>query len=297
MATTDPSSQPGSRDINFKALLNEKFRTFQKDFKTREKSSAKTLKDLIGTKQHDGQDQKAWEGFVKDDLDTYKTLQAINESAIKANLTVQNALNLATTALTNATATAANTAAAAKALDKANFSVARMTSDVASIYAKLNSEDKGSEMAILCKYAYDLTQDAAEKAEMATMSVFSATIEAAKSQAQGVLDAITDAADSSSVLAASIAANTEAAQNIAVATYKTNLEKINTSSDIGLSVIDESAQSGMLKLIGGEGDFGFLYEYLHERGTHKRLPAGEREKEIVQTEIKESKASEKEAIK
>lgn len=297
MATTNPSPQPGSRDINFKALLNEKLRSFQKDFKTQEKSSAKTLKDLTGTKEHDKNDQSSWEAFVKDDLNTYQTLQVINENALTTNLTAQNALALATTALANASATATNTATAAKALDKANFSVARMTSDVASIFAKLNSEDKGSELAVLCKYAYELTQDAAEKAEVATMSVLYATIEAAKSHAQGVFDAITEAATDSTKLANAVANDTDAAQNIAIATYKTNLEKIKASANVNLSVTNEDAQHNMLKLISGEGDFEFLYEHLYNRGTTKNLPTGEREKEAVQKEISESKAAEADALK
>jgi division protein CdvB (Snf7/Vps24/ESCRT-III family) len=297
MAINPSTPQHSGREIEFKTLLNTSLRAFHRDFKDKEKSSEKVLANLTETGVHDRTDLDKWEPFVKADLKIYSTLQEINEMAIKANLNAQNTLKLASSALKNATDTAANTAAAAKALDKAHFSVARMTSDVASIYAKLKSEDKGSEMTILCQSAEKLTHDAAVMAEVATMTALSATIEAAQTHAQTLLDSVTAVSKNCGDLAASVAANTDAAQAQAIATYKSSLDKITTCAGDELAEINEKANNSMLSLIGGEKDFQFLYENLYAKVEHARLPKGEKEREKVEQEIIEGIIEEDSALK
>jgi len=285
MASPNPTPQHNGREIEFKTLLNTALKAFQKDFKDKEKTSNKLLTNLTDTESADKTGQYGWEPYVKADLNHYKTLQEINEIAVKANLDAQNTLKLAASALKNATDTAANTAAAAKALDKAHFSVARMTSDVASIYAKLKSEDKGSDMTILCQSAEKLTNDAAVMAEAATMSALKATIEAAQTQAQPLLDYITDAAKNCADLAAAVAAITDSAQGQAIAAYKTNLDKIAAVANDELEVINEKANNDMLGQIGGGKDFQFLYENLVTKSDRSKQKEENIEVIVIEEEV------------
>lgn len=297
MASPNPTTQHNGREIEFKTLLHTSLKAFHKDFKDTEKSSHKLLAGLQETEAANKTGLDKWEPYIKSDMKVYNTLQEINVMALSTNLNAQNTLKLATSALKSATDTATNTAVAAKALDKAHFSVARMTSDVASIYAKLKSEDKGSEMTILCQSAEKLTHDAAVMAEIATMTALSATIEAAQTHAQTLLDSITAAAGNCADLAAAVAANTDAAQNQAIASYKTSLDKTTTIINDELAVINEKANNDMLNLIGGEKGFQFLYENLFTKRDGAPAPKGEREKEKVEEEIIEGNNEENNALK
>jgi len=292
MATTDTAPVPVSHDINYLAKLHDTLRTSLKDFKAQAKASEAGLKNLKDVDSYDSNNLAEWKPFVSNGLKDYQTLQVINEDIIDINLSVQNTVSLANASSAGATDTAVKTAAAAKALDTANFSVAKLTSDVASIYAKLNSEDKYSEMTILCAAAYERTQEAAKMAERATVAVLHSSIEAAKSQAFSVASIIKTAAAASTDLAGSFAADTLAAQENAISSYQTYLDKVTTKSADDVNVVIAANENITLNLIGGTGDFAFLYEQVTPKPHPHKLPAGEKEKKIVEKEIAQSVAGE-----
>lgn len=260
MATTDTAPPTHPHEINYVAKLNEALRSIKKDYDTKTNNLEAQVKNLKDIETSDAGTLKNYNSLVKEGLWDYEILRQINEDIVQIDLKVQNVSTLATASSADATDTAVKTAAAAKAIDTAHFSVAKLTSFVASIHAKLNTEEKGSPLAKLCAAAFEDTQIAAVSAEKVTVAVVIATEDIAKSHSASVASVVTQAELESKALADSFASDMLAAQTNAVSTYQQSLDEFKTLSGDIINHTNATKENISTKLIGGTGDFAFLYK-------------------------------------
>lgn len=281
MAIIDPTPLNQPRDINYLAKLHETLRGIKKDFKTKIASSGANFESLEKVKTFDQSTLKESRDLGDQGLKDYETLRIINEGIVETDLQIQSVLTLSNLSASFAKETALKTAVAAKAIDAAHISVAKLTSHVASIQAKLNSEEKGSALAQLCAGAYESTQYAAIAAERLTVNILHATIEAAKSNSSSVANQIASAAQESSALTSSFSDDLVAAQVNAVDTYIFSLAELKNKYTNTASLLQAEKEHDVVKLMGEGAPFAFLYKEITVK-HHKEIS----EEKKVETELK-----------
>lgn len=281
MATIDttPLTQPIS--MNYLAKLHETLRGIKKEFKTKITSTEADYERFEKVKVFDISTLKESHDLGHKGLKDYETLRIINQDIVETDLQIQSILTLSNLSASFSKETALKTALAAKAIDAAHISVAKLTSHVASIQAKLNSEEKGSELAQLCAGAYESTQNAAIAAEKLTEKILDATIEAANSNSSSVASQIAAAALESTALASSFSDDLAAAQQNAVDTYNLSLAELKNKYTNKVNLLQAEKEHAVVKLMGEGSPFSFLYKEIIVK-HHKEIS----EEKKVETDLK-----------
>lgn len=273
MAITDSAHPAHPHEIDFVSKLNETLRSIKKDYHAQAKELKLNRVNLETTRETDnailtnylgGPDNglKALgdPGLVNDGFSDYNTLRDINKDVFKINIMSQNVSTLASQTSDYTKDITLKTASAVKLIDTAHISVARLTSFVASIHAKLNTEEKGSPLATLSAAAFEDTQNAALSAEYTSVHSVTVTESVAKSHATSVFAIISQAAVESGLLAETLSTSVLAAGINAATVYQESLDEQVTLEKDDAQLTEEDTEHLTVTLIGGTGEYAFLYK-------------------------------------
>lgn len=239
----ETTSTPPEKLDAFQLQLVDALKTVRNDFNAKMETAVNALQSAETSSKHAITDANDVFKIAENTHDAYQVLKAVNINCSRASLLGKNTLALANIAVTDANTTNQSIAAAAKAIDQAAESAARLASDVASIYAKLNSEDSRSKMETFCKTVSELTRKSAIATEKTTLTILDAAIQAAQTKTDAALSLVKTVSADVDALAKAIDTTTSAAQAAALTAYTDYITATGTQYTDLLSVSQSQADS------------------------------------------------------
>jgi hypothetical protein len=189
---------------SFQDQLNDALEKVQATYSQKVQAARTKLSDANTKLAGSSADHKEAQQQLKDSRKLAEEVKNINNRAVLAGLIAKNALAVATASGTASGQVSSGVSAAAKAINTMVQSVTIFISSIASVYAKLASEDEGSEPASKAAALFEQSKEVALQAERASLLALDAAIRAAQSRAPKVLETVTTASADIDALAAAL---------------------------------------------------------------------------------------------